>query len=682
MTTAEPSPVLEVSNLRVKLRTPAGLLDAVDGVDFKINHGEILGIVGESGSGKSVTALSILRLLDARDQITSGSIRFEGTEITQLAEKELQQLRGDRISIVFQDPMTSLNPVLRIGQQMTEGILAHSSEPETKAADRAVALLRKMGLTTPGQAMRRYPHQFSGGMRQRILLAMGFGNSPALLIADEPTTALDVTIQAQILDLLRELNSQSSTAIMLITHDLGVVASLCTRVAVMYAGRIIETGSAEEVLARPSHPYTQALIAAVPRIDRVAARGRALTMMQGGQGNPFDRPTGCCYQERCSLRQPVCAETPPLAELSPGHQAACWLAAKARDHGAVTVQPSAAMPSEEHPRGEEQGSAPLLELANLTKHFPLPRRGFLQPRGQVHALDGVDLTVGVGETVGLVGESGSGKSTLARLIVRLHRPTSGQIRFAGEDIGSATETELRPLRRHLQMVFQDPYSSLNPRMTVGDAVAEPIMLHRLAANAREASARAQELLADVGLSHGAVGRYPHEFSGGQRQRAGIARALAAEPRLIVCDEPISSLDVNIQAQILNLMLRLQAERQLTYVFISHNLAVVRQIAHRIAVLYLGNIVEIAPSDMIFQRPLHPYTRSLISAVPVPDVAIERNRQHVRLVGEVPSVVDPPSGCRFRTRCPLAKPICAVEAPPLLDQENAIHKVACHFPGER
>jgi len=672
---ATPAPdLLRLVDLRVQIRTPAGYLHAVDGISLAIRPGEIVGIVGESGSGKSVTALSILRLIEARDQRTTGAIEFEGEDVLAMDEDGLRRLRGGRIAIVLQDPMASLNPVLRIGVQLVEGIRCHTDAGRADAQGRAVRLLREMGLTTPDQAVHRYAHQFSGGMRQRIMLAMGFSNSPALLIADEPTTALDVTIQAQILDLLRTLNAEFGTAIMLITHDLGVVASICSRVAVMYAGKIVEEGPVERILADPRHPYTQALVGAVPRIDRAVFRGRPLAMIGGSAPDPLLRESGCAFRDRCPRRVARCDDEPPQRPVSPGHRVACWLADEAPGPAAVAAAPAPAVAAP----GPEVDA--LLTLSGLTKHFPVGRPWPWQARRVVHALDDVNLSVRRGETLGLVGESGSGKSTLARLVVRLHRPTAGEIRFDGEEIGQASAGRLRPMRRHLQMVFQDPYSSLNQRLTVGSAIAEPMLLHDLVASRREAAERTAELLVHVGLGRDAASRYPHEFSGGQRQRIGIARALAAGPRLIVADEPISSLDVNVQAQILNLLLRLQVEHGLTYVFISHNLAVVRQIAHRIAVLYLGQVVEIAEADVIFDRPLHPYTRSLISAVPIPDAAIERARRRQRLVGEAPSIIDPPSGCRFRTRCPIARPVCAEVPPPLLERD-AGQAAACHFPGQ-
>jgi peptide/nickel transport system ATP-binding protein len=669
-----PAPLLRLDDLRVGLRTPEGLLQAVDGITFEIRSGEIVGVVGESGSGKTVTALSILRMLDPRVAETSGRIIFEGSDILAMRKPELRQLRGGRIAMVFQNPMASLNPVLRIGDQIVEGMLCHGELSSSNAKARAIGLLREMGLTAPEEAIDRYQHQFSGGMRQRIMLAMGFANSPALLIADEPTTALDVTIQAQILDLLRELNTGFGTAVLLITHDLGVVASICSRLNVMYCGKIVEEGPTASVLRDPRHPYTQALIAAVPRIDGAPRFRRPLVSIGGSAPRRSARQAGCSFRNRCWRVTEKCAEEPPLNPVSVDSRAACW-------HASST--PSAPEMPEEYPAPSPLPAAErdiLLSLQSVTKHYPLAKRRPWERRRQAHALDDVSLDVRRGETLGLVGESGSGKSTLARLAVRLQQPTGGRVMFEGRDLATMSPAELRPHRRHLQMVFQDPYSSLNPRMTVGSAVAEPMLLHSLVSDRREAGRRVCELLARVGLDPNAGRRYPYELSGGQRQRVAIARALAAEPKLIVADEPISSLDVNIQAQILNLLLQLQDEQDLTYVFISHNLAVVRQIAHRVAVLYLGKIVEIANPSMLFKRPLHPYTKSLIAAVPIPEVVAERARRAQHLRGEVPTIVDPPGGCRFRTRCPIAKPICAEKAP-VLNELGSGQSAACHFAGQ-
>jgi peptide/nickel transport system ATP-binding protein len=679
---------LEVRDLRTVFFTDDGIVRAVDGVSFTVAAGEALGIVGESGSGKSVTALSLMRLLDESSRIVGGEIRFQGEDVLAADPERLRNLRGDRMAMVFQDPMTSLNPVLKIARQLVETMVVHGKYTEAEAGRRAVSLLGRMGVTAPERAVDSYPHQFSGGMRQRVMLALGMSNEPALLIADEPTTALDVTIQAQILDLLRELNQDFGTAIVLISHDLGVIARVCTRTIVMYGGEVVEEGPTEDLLADPRHPYTWALINAVPRIDEVTPENRRLTTIEGQPPDPLNMPPGCRFAPRCPFRIPKCDEHPELEEVAPGRKARCWVTQAGetlpKKHVALAAEaaetrPAPALPAAPTPQ-ESAEDAPILRVRGLVKHFPLPKTGFFQPQRVVHAIDDVDLDVHRGETVGLVGESGCGKSTLARLVVRIHRPDKGEIRFEGQDIAQAEAKQIRPLRRRMQMVFQDPYASLNPRMSVGQILGEPLRFHGITKGGTETRARIEELLNTVGLSPKYAERFPHQFSGGQRQRISIARALAVRPDFIVADEPISALDVNIQAQIINLMLDLQQKFGLTYLFIAHDLAVVRHISDRVVVLYLGRIAEVAPADEIFRRPLHPYTRYLISAVPIPDAAVERGRRHLQLGGEPPSTIDPPSGCRFRTRCPLAQPICAEVTPPLV--EHAPRQfAACHFAGE-
>jgi peptide/nickel transport system ATP-binding protein len=676
------TPVLEVRNLKTQFFTDEGVVRAVDGVSFSVAAGEALGIVGESGSGKSVTALSLMRLLEEPSRIVGGEIRFQGRDVLGADPEEMRNLRGGRMAMVFQDPMTSLNPVLRIARQLVETMVVHGNYTGDQATDRAVKMLGRMGINAPERAIHSYPHQFSGGMRQRVVLAMGMSNDPVLLIADEPTTALDVTIQAQILELLRELNRDFGTAIVLISHDLGVIAGVCARVVVMYAGEVVEEGSTEEVLSDPRHPYTWALINAVPRIDRHTPGNRRLTTIEGAPPDPLDLPQGCRFAPRCPFRIARCTEHPELLAVAPGRNARCWVT-QAGGRLALREAPHPPEPVAQVDLSTQAGRGAgehLLEVRGLVKHFPLPKNGFFQKRLIVHAVDGVDLDVARGETVGLVGESGCGKSTLARVLIRIHKPDAGSIVFEGEDIARASAAEIRPLRKRMQMVFQDPYASLNPRMTVADIIGEPLRFHGLAATAAETREQVGELLSTVGLSPKAAQRYPHEFSGGQRQRISIARALAVRPDFIIADEPISALDVNIQAQIINLMLELQEKFGLTYLFIAHDLAVVRHISDRIVVLYLGKVVEVARSGELFERPLHPYTRYLISAVPVPDVAVERRRQHLQLKGEPPSAVDPPSGCRFRTRCPIAQAVCAEVPPPLAEHEGG-HFAACHFAGQ-
>jgi peptide/nickel transport system ATP-binding protein len=665
-------PILQVENLHTWFFTDAGVVRAVDGVSFSLHPGETLGIVGESGSGKSVTAKSIIRLLDEPARIVEGTISFRGRDMVHLSDEELREIRGAEVAMVFQDPMTSLNPVLRIGHQLVETMTAHRRFGVTAARERAVTLLRRMGMATPERAMSGWPHQFSGGMRQRVMLAMGFANEPTLLIADEPTTALDVTIQAQILDLLRELNADLGTAVILISHDLGVIADVCSRVLVMYAGEVVEEGSPEDLLSDPRHPYTWALLHAAPRLDAANDGDRRLTTIEGQPPDARDWPTGCRFRARCPFAVAQCVEHPALLLVGEDRAARCWV-----------TQRGETLPPPIHARAATEMRAaasrqPMLQVQALAKHFELPRDSFLEPHRILRAVDGVDFNVFPGETVGLVGESGCGKSTLARVVMRLTEPTEGRIVFDGQDITHMSQAEFRPLRRRMQMIFQDPYGSLNPRMTVGEILSGPLRLHGLvpAGGARE---RVRDLLDLVGLPGAAAVRFPHEFSGGQRQRISIARALAVEPAFIIGDEPISALDVNIQAQIINLMIGLQERLGLTYLFIAHDLAVVRHISDRIVVLYLGRVVETAPSQALFARPLHPYTNSLISAVPVPDAHLARGRRRIALQGEVPNAVSPPSGCRFRTRCPAAVARCAEETPALTEAVTG-HFVACHFPG--
>jgi peptide/nickel transport system ATP-binding protein len=528
-----------------------------------------------------------------------------------------------------------------------------------------------MGIANPSSAINGWPHQFSGGMRQRVMLAMGFANTPSLIIADEPTTALDVTIQAQILDLLRGLSADLGTAVILISHDLGVIAEMCGRVLVMYAGEVVEAGSPADLLSDPRHPYTWALLNAAPRLDVAGSADRRLTTIEGQPPDARAWPDGCRFRARCPFAIDVCAEHPALLPVGEDRLSRCWVTQR----GGTLRSPTVSHTFTE--REPIAASAPLLEVTGLTRHFPLAKNGFFEPQRVLRALDGVDLRVHPGETVGLVGESGSGKSTLARLVMRLDEPTGGAIRFADQDITHASQASIRPLRRRMQMIFQDPYASLNPRMPVGQILAGPLRLHGLVEDAVGTRRRVRELLELVGLPDTASGRFPHEFSGGQRQRISIARALAVEADFIVGDEPISALDVNIQAQIINLMTGLRERLGLTYLFIAHDLAVVRHISDRIYVLYLGMVMETADAEALFARPLHPYTNTLISAVPVPEVG--KGGRRIVLQGEIPSAINPPSGCRFRTRCPVAAGRCAEMVPPLAEVETG-HFVACHFPG--
>ena len=610
------APVLSVKNLAVTFPTPDGDVYAVRGVSWDVAEGEVLAIAGESGSGKSVSVLAAMGLLPATAQV-EGAIAYRGRDVLTMSDKEQEQIRGSAISMVFQDPMTSLNPVMTVGTQIAEGVRIHQRTDKATARSRAVELLDLVGIPNPVQRIDAYPHELSGGMRQRAMIAMAIANDPDLLIADEPTTALDVTIQAQVLDVLERAREATGSALVIITHDLGVVARTADRVLVMHDGQAVETGEANDVFERPRHAYTASLLAAVPRIDAPA-------------------------------------RTPP-------------------------------------PHPDANTDTPLVEAVDLVKTFPIRSTGaFRRTIGTVQAVSGVSLHINRGETLGLVGESGSGKSTIARCILRLIHPTSGAVRFDGQELADLSRRQLQAMRRRMQIVFQDPMASLDPRMTVSAIIAEPLRIHRTTDDPDDASAasrrrttndikaRVAELLELVGLEPQHGNRYPHEFSGGQRQRIGIARALALEPDLLILDEPVSALDVSIQAGVLDLLEDLQSTLGLTYLFVAHDLAVVRQVSDRVAVMYLGRIVETGTGPEVYETPAHPYTQALLSAVPIPEPKLERRRRRIVLEGDAPNPADPPSGCRFRTRCWKAESICAEYDPELLDLGIG-HPVACHFP---
>jgi peptide/nickel transport system ATP-binding protein len=666
------APLLELQSLRTRFTIGGEVANAVDGLTLQVRPGEPLGIVGESGSGKSVTALSILRLLGGVHTL-SGRVLFKGRDILEMSPQELRALRGADISMIFQDPMTSLNPVIKIGRQLVEGMQVHGRFTGRQAQARALDLLKRMGISSPERVMNGYAHELSGGMRQRVMLAIGFANKPQLIIADEPTTALDVTVQAQILDLLKEVSRESGTAVILISHDLGVIANVCTRVAVMYGGEVVEEGPTQDLLTNPQHPYTWALLNAAPHIDSEPNADRHLPSIGGMPPDILAMPTGCRFAARCRYRIDRCVEHPDLLELSPGRLSRCWVTQQGEVLGEADIRAGAAPGAAAATAIEREV---LVEVAGLVKHFDVRGDGLFTAHRKFRAVDGVDFNVYRGEMVGLVGESGCGKSTVARLLTRLHTPTAGSIRYEGTEIAQAGAAELRPMRRRMQMIFQDPYASLNPRMTVAQILREPMLFHGLAADGADADRQVAELLDRVGLAARSASKFPHEFSGGQRQRIGIARALAVRPELIIADEPIAALDVNIQAQIINLLVDLQAQMHLTCLFIAHDLAVVRHISDRILVMYLGVIVESGASFDLFNRPLHPYTKSLISAIPVHDLRAARPAR-IALRGEPASSMNPPSGCRFHTRCPHAQQLCRDAVPAWREVLPARH-VACHF----
>jgi peptide/nickel transport system ATP-binding protein len=628
---------------------------AVEGVSYSVNPGEMVAIVGESGSGKSVSALAVMRLLPPHSaRIPQGSIRFEGRSLLELDDEQMRQIRGRSISMIFQEPMTSLNPVLSIGLQIKEPLLIHLGMSEEEANARAVELLTLVGITDPESRLAQYPHQLSGGMRQRVMIAIGLACNPRLLIADEPTTALDVTIQAQILELMKDLSRRLGIAIIVITHNLGIVARYADRVNVMYAARIVESGTAERVFGRPLHPYARGLLSAVPRLDR--GRSVKLATIEGSPPNLLSPPEGCRFRPRCRYALDACKEVPVFKEIEEGHFAGCHRTPEIErlDTRADSVDGHALAPT-------TSSDSLMLDLRHATKFFPVGG-GFLRGEAKlVRAVNDVSLSVRKGETLGLVGESGCGKSTLGRLVLRLEEPTGGEIMFEDVDLAHLGRKDMIAIRKRMQVIFQDPYSSLNPRMTVGQIIAEPMQVHKILPKDK-IDDRVVELLQTVGLFPYMALRYPHELSGGQRQRVGIARALAVNPEVIVCDEAVSALDVSIQGQVINLLEDLQQKLGLTYLFIAHDLAVVRHISTRVAVMYLGRIVELAESEELFANPKHPYTQALLAAAPIPDPVIERTRPRTIIKGELPSPLNPPSGCVFHPRCPLATEDCKKAVP--------------------
>jgi len=687
--------LLEVRDLRTHIRTRRLTIEAVDGVSLSIGAGETVGLVGESGSGKSMTAMSVMRLLPPGGQVVGGSVRLGSKELMTMSDREMREIRGNEVAVVFQDPMSSLNPTMTIGDQVAEPLAIHRDMSKQARRDRALELLTVVGMPKPRERLTAYPHHLSGGLRQRAGIAMALACEPSLLIADEPTTALDVTTQAQILALLDDLKARMGMGMLLITHDMGVIATRTDRVLVMYAGRIVEAADTAELFRAPRHPYTQALLEARP--DLGTRKGGALYSIPGFPPDLTRPPVGSCrFAPRCRYADAQCVQADPsLDSGEAAHPVACFHplvspnASSAGRGGASTLEkpeeregpgesPTSEQEDDRHTSNASTGTrqaGPLLVVEHVVKEFLTLKGGLQRKLGSVKAVSDVSFEVDRGETFGLVGESGCGKSTLGRLIAALEKPDGGSVRFDGEDLGKARPAELRRRRREFQLMFQDPYSSLDPRMRVGAILREPLASQQI--GSRKTRGRLiEDVLAEVGLSHGAAGLYPHEFSGGQRQRIGLARAIILEPSLVVADEPVSALDVSVQAQVLNLMKRLQADRGLTYVVISHDLAVVRYLADRIGVMYLGKLVEVGPADEIYERPAHPYTGALLDAVPEPNPS---GRAPAVLQGELPSALDPPSGCRFRTRCPHAQSICAETEPQLRPFDVLTHEAACHFP---
>jgi peptide/nickel transport system ATP-binding protein len=645
----QPGVLLEVSALSTHLGSKSNPVRAVDEVSLSIRSGETFVLLGESGCGKSMIALSIMRLLPHAGRIVGGDVLLDGQSLRGLSEAEMRAERGGRIGMIFQEPMTALNPVMTVGEQVAESVRLHDPDSRKDIRGRVIELFREVGIPDPDKRVDEYPHQLSGGMKQRVVIAMALAGRPEVLIADEPTTALDVTIQAQVLDLLKRLQLDTGMGILLITHDLGVVAEMADRVGVMYAGQILETRDVKAFFADPRHPYSRKLFRSLPNADK---RSAGLDVIAGIVPPLNQRFTHCRFVDRCNLAVDICRTQVPPWHGKPGDGYRCHLGEDVIQGASVPA--SGGMPS-------NTDAAPcLLQVSDLKVHFPIHKGVLRRVVGSVKAVDGIDLSIPGGRTVALVGESGCGKTTAGKAILQLHRPTAGSVRFDGTDLAMVGGAELRRLRRDLQIIFQDPASAMNPRMLVEDIVAEGMVAQGIGGNRVQRRERVESLLRQVGMPSDAADRYPHEFSGGQRQRIAIARALALQPRLIVCDEPTSALDVSVQAQVLNLLRDLQREMGISYLFITHNISVVAYLAHEVAVMYLGRIVEYGRVDEVLQAPLHPYTEALLSAVPVPDPEHERNV--IRLQGDMPSPIAPPSGCHFHPRCPKVTAACRERYP--------------------
>lgn len=676
------TPLLQVKNLQVKYHTREGILTAIQDASFEIHQREILGIVGESGCGKSTMASAMMRLLPPNGEIGAGQILFGDQDLAQLSEEQLRYIRGRDMSMIFQDAMTSLNPVFSVQEQMTDALKAHQwdkSRKELRAA--AIEMLDRVGIPDAARQIKEYPHQFSGGMRQRIMIAMALMSNPALLVADEPTSALDVTLEAQIIDLIRGLRNELGTAILYITHDLGVVAQLCDRVIVMYAGHIVEAGDIFSIFEKPKHPYTQALLRSHPSHS---LRGTRLTTISGRVPSLKELPPGCKFAPRCEYALRRCDTNEPRLIPIDGQRVLChgyepdWQG----ENPIMTLAVAATADEVAGTAVEKTATDEVVVQTNqLRTHFR-DHVGFLaeilgEEGGTVRAVDGVDVRVRRGETLALVGESGSGKTTFGRTVLRLTDPTAGEIVVEGQDITALPQSQIRSMRARMQMIFQDPTSSLSPRMKVSSILLEPFKIHGV--RVVNENDKVDELLEMVGLSAEQTDKYPHQLSGGQARRVGITRALALNPDILVADEPTAGLDVSVAAGVLNLLKDLREELDLTYIVITHDLSVVSFIADRVAVMYLGKIVELAEAGELFATPKHPYTEALISAISLPDPRLREKSERIILSGEIPSPRHPPAGCPFHPRCRYAEKRCASEVPLLEPVDGQGRLSACHFP---
>ncbi|MFF9838219.1 dipeptide ABC transporter ATP-binding protein [Streptomyces sp. NPDC013740] len=692
------APVLSVRDLRISFPSEAGPVEAVRGVDFDVLPGRTLGIVGESGSGKSATAMGVMGLLPPTARV-SGQVLLGGRDLVGMDDARLSRVRGNDIGMVFQDPLSALTPIFSVGRLLSDALRVHQDLTKQAAWNRAVELLDLVGIPDPRRSARSFPHEFSGGMRQRVVIALAMANAPSVIVADEPTTALDVTVQAQILDVLRTAQTETGAGVVLITHDLGVVAGYADDVAVMYAGRIVERTGAEELFRRPTMPYTIGLLGAVPHPD--SPRDRPLVPIAGEPPSLVGLGKGCPFADRCPAALDRCRTEEPEPVSVAGHgQVACLRADEIADgrlrpetlfpapEGTSAVEGAGGAEGAGSAARAESAAVPgevVLRVSGLTKTFPVTKGAFLKRRvGTLHAVSDVGFELRAGETLGLVGESGSGKTTTLLEILRLRAPEGGRIEVAGTDVADpGSAARLRELRGAVQIVMQDPMGSLDPRLPVSRLLAEP--LQAIGADRAAIRARVAELLAMVGLDASVADRFPAALSGGQRQRVGIARALATRPRIVVLDEPVSALDVSVQAGVVNLLARLKRELGLAYLVVAHDLAVMRHFADRIAVMYLGHIVETGSTEELFANPRHPYTEALLSAIPVPDPARERSRERIVLAGEQPSAADLPQGCVFVDRCPLYRLLdegtrerCRTRRPSLDPATpGAGHRHACH-----
>ncbi len=668
------SPLLSVENLVTRFENNEQTVCVVDGVSLTIQRGETYALLGESGCGKSITSFSIMRLLPPAGRVVAGRVLFDGEDLMQLSDDAMRRIRGRRVAMIFQEPMSSLNPVVTIGEQIAESVRLHQGLKGHVVKEKVVALLNDVGIADSQQRYGDYPHQLSGGMKQRVMIAIALAGEPELLIADEPTTALDVTIQAQVLALLKTLQQKRGMALLLITHDLGVVSTMADRVGVMYAGQLVEEATREQFITAAKHPYSQKLFESLPDIKK---REQPLAVIHGAVPSLTEKFPGCRFAARCDFSDDRChQQLPPWFDLGEGQRARC--------HRFDSTTHSAVNSGAHHLPGQSwqkntrlSAVTTLLDVKDLKVHFQLRQGIFSRQSGSLYAVDGVSLQLNRGATIALVGESGCGKTTVGKAILQLNRPTGGEVLFAGEDLCQLSEAALRNRRNEFQIIFQDPFSSMNPRMKVAEIIREGMVTLGIG-TAAEQSARIDQLLTQVGLPLEARNRYPHEFSGGQRQRICIARALAVNPKLIICDEPTSALDVSVQAQILNLLKQLQREMGLSYLFITHNLSVVAYLADEVAVMYLGRIVEQGGVDELLNHPKHPYTQALISAIPT--VNKEDGREVIQLQGELPSPAAPPAGCHFHTRCPRVMAQCRNSYPASLLLSDS-HRVSCFLYSE-